>query len=161
MELIKSIMFLSLIGSLMSGCSNNNNEKPSHDESEEPVSYKFACIGDSLTFGHAWHNESYPVYLGQYFQNEGLDIQVDNFGINGVSITGYGGSWNNYNNRYITTSEYQRCLNYQPDFIVIMLGSNDANNWNSARDIYESEYCTLISSIEEELEDVEIIIMTL
>lgn len=39
---------------------------------------KIACVGDSLTYGHSWHDSSYPVYLASE-----LGISVENCGVNG------------------------------------------------------------------------------
>lgn len=47
---------------------------------------KIACVGDSLTYGHSWHDESYPVYLQELL---GSSVTVENFGKNGASVTGF------------------------------------------------------------------------
>lgn len=159
-NIIKLVGVISTLSMMLMGC--NNNKKPSEGDKSPtgtitPQEVKIACIGDSLTYGHAWHNESYPVYLQEKLKS---DYKVENFGINGVSITGYGGSWNNYECRYLKQSELTRCIEYKPDIIFIMLGSNDANNWNSARTIYKDEYNALLDKLFDELGDIEIVIMT-
>ena len=103
---------------------------------------KVACIGDSLTYGHVWQNEAYPVYLQEYLGSDRFTIR--NFGINGVSITGYGGSWDNPNQRYALKQEYQDSKDFQPDVIVMCLGTNDGTNWSSAEATFEPYYYDLV-----------------
>ncbi|MBR5997182.1 MAG: hypothetical protein IK028_04070, partial [Bacilli bacterium] len=50
--------------------------------------YHIACVGDSLTAGHMWANKSYPTYLSNKVDGK---YKVGNYGVNGISITGYGG----------------------------------------------------------------------
>ena len=45
--------------------------------------YKIACVGDSLTAGHMWPNESYPTFLSK---DVTANYEVGNFGVNGISI---------------------------------------------------------------------------
>lgn len=104
---------------------------------------KVACIGDSLTAGHDWANQSYPTYLKEYLGNA---FDVKNLGINGVSITGYGGSWNNPAQRWSKKPEYNTSLSYAPDVFVIMLGTNDATGWANAQETFETEYRSLLDT---------------
>ena len=102
-----------------------------------------ACIGDSLTAGHNWANESYPTKLaGMVDEN----YVVENCGVNGISITGYGGSWKNPNMRYIKQDVYQKSVNFKPDILAIMLGTNDATEWSKAEPTFEDEYRILLDS---------------
>ena len=80
---------------------------------------KVACVGDSLTYGHVWQSEAYPVYLQQYLGTERFTI--GNFGENGTSITGYGGSYDNPNNRYITRQVYKDSVKFNPDRLSELL----------------------------------------
>lgn len=105
--------------------------------------YHIACCGDSLTAGHYWANESYPTYLSQYVSDK---YAVENCGVNGISITGYGGSWDDPEMRYIKQDVYQKSVNFKPDIFAIMLGTNDATGWEKAKDIYEDEYRVLLDS---------------
>ena len=60
--------------------------------------FHVACVGDSLTAGHMWPNESYPSYLKEMIDPR---YEVENCGVNGISITGWGGSWSDPEMRYI------------------------------------------------------------
>ena len=118
---------------------------------------KVACIGDSLTAGHTWSSEAYPVFLQEYLGSERFTVR--NFGINGVSITGYGGSWDNPNQRYILKQEYTDSIAYQPDVIVMCLGTNDGTNWSSAAATFVDYYHTLIDGYKEALPDAQWVFM--
>ena len=105
--------------------------------------YHIACVGDSLTAGHMWANESYPTYLSSMVSE---NYQVENCGVNGISITGYGGSWDDPNMRYIKQDVYQKSVNFAPDIFAIMLGTNDATGWANAQETFEDEYHILLDS---------------
>ena len=102
---------------------------------------RVACIGDSLTYGHSWHNQSYPVYL-QELLGDGVDVQ--NFGVNGSAVTNR--SDNTYKLKYDTLPEYSNSLRYDADIVVIMLGSNDGWDWTGAESTFVEEYEKLIES---------------
>ena len=124
-------------------------------ETREKV--KVACIGDSLTYGHVWQSEAYPVFLQE---NLGEDrFTVRNFGINGVSITGYGGSWDNPNQRYILKQEFKDSKAFEPDVIVMCLGTNDGTNWAKAEATFVNYYHTLIDAYIEALPDAQWVFM--
>ena len=105
--------------------------------------YHIACVGDSLTAGHNWPNDSYPSKLTNIVET---DWEVGNFGVNGISITGYGGSWNNPEQRYIKQSVYTNSVNFNPDVFAIMLGTNDATGWANAEATFDEYYHILLDS---------------
>lgn len=118
---------------------------------------RVACVGDSLTYGHIWQSEAYPVYLQEYLGEDRFNVR--NFGINGVSITGYGGSWDNPNQRYILKQEFSDSKTFNPDVIVMCLGTNDGTNWSSAAATFENYYHTLIDAYKEALPDAQWVFM--
>ena len=105
--------------------------------------YHIACVGDSLTAGHYWANESYPTKLSGIVDE---DYEVGNFGVNGISITGYGGSWDDPEMRYIKQDVYTNSVNFNPDIFAIMLGTNDATGWAKAEPTFEEYYHILLDS---------------
>ena len=84
---------------------------------------KIACIGDSLTYGHGSKTTSYPTAMQELLGNE---YEIKNFGVNGACISG--------DLPYVSLSVYQTSAAFQPDIVVIMLGTNDAKeyNWDEA-----------------------------
>lgn len=101
---------------------------------------KVACVGDSITYGCTVKNRSknnYPAVLGRML---GDKYCVNNFG---------------YTNRtaikdadypYTKETLYQQSLDFKPDVVVIMLGSNDTkkNNWNKEK--FTKDYCEILDS---------------
>ena len=120
--------------------------------------YHIACVGDSLTAGHMWANKSYPTYLSNMVNAE---YKVGNYGVNGISITGYGGSFSSTapEQRYIKQDVYTNCVNYDPDIFAIMLGTNDATEWSKAEPTFLSEYKILLDSFVEQFPRAKFIMM--
>lgn len=83
---------------------------------EAPI--KVACVGDSITQGLG--NTPYPSRLADLL-GEGYDVQ--NFGLWGTT------GCNNTARPYTTcdSSPYQSSLDFKPDVVIIMLGTNDGN----------------------------------
>ena len=120
--------------------------------------YRIACVGDSLTAGHMWANKSYPTYLSSKVDEK---YKVGNYGVNGISITGYGGSFSSTapEQRYIKQDVYQNCVKYNPDIFAIMLGTNDATEWSKAEPTFLSEYKILLDSFIEQFPRAKFIMM--
>lgn len=99
---------------------------------------KVACVGDSITFGctvRNWQKNNYPAVLGNLL---GENYCVNNFG---------------YTNRtaiksadfpYTNEKLYQQSLDFKPDIVVIMLGSNDTKENNWSKDKFINDYCEII-----------------
>ncbi len=81
---------------------------------------KVACVGDSITFGSGIadrENASYPAQL-QKLLGEGFEVK--NFGVSGrTMISKSPSAWTN-------TQQYKDALAYQPDVVLIKLGTNDS-----------------------------------
>lgn len=101
---------------------------------------KIACVGDSITYGCTVKNRNknnYPAVLGRLL---GDNYCVNNFG---------------YTNRtaikdadYPYTKEklYQQSLDFKPDIVMIMLGSNDTKKTNWDKEKFIKDYCEIIDS---------------
>ena len=118
--------------------------------------YHIACVGDSLTAGHYWANESYPTKLAGIVDSK---YEVENCGVNGISITGYGGSWNDPDMRYIKQDVYTKSVNFNPDIFAIMLGTNDATGWAKAEATFDEYYHILLDSYIEQFPFAKFIMM--
>ena len=77
---------------------------------------RVACIGDSIT---QWSN--YPEELQKML---GDGYEVGNFGVAGSAVT-KGSDF-----PYMNQSEFQRAKDFQPQVVIIMLGTNDAKDVN-------------------------------
>lgn len=102
---------------------------------------KIACVGNSITYGEGMcnrENYSYPAQL-QYWL--GGDYEVKNFGVSGATMLREG------DKPYWEQSEYQQGKDYQPDIIIIKLGTNDSKpqNWKFASD-FESDYLKMLDN---------------
>ena len=75
---------------------------------------RIACVGDSITGG-----TEYPADLWMLLGS--VNYTVGNFGVGGS--TAALDSWN----PYINNSAFQEAKEFQPNIVIIMLGTNDAN----------------------------------
>ena len=101
---------------------------------------RFACIGDSVTYGAGLSdrdNDAYPVKL-QALLGDGYDVR--NFGRNGATLLRKG------HRPYNELPEYEAALAFAPDYVVIHLGLNDTDprNWPNYRDEFIPDYLQLI-----------------
>lgn len=87
---------------------------------------KIACVGNSITFGSGIKDQlrdSYPSVLERMLGN---GYEVQNFGRSGATLL------RNGNYPYWKVPEYQNAKSYNPDIVVIKLGSNDSKPVNKA-----------------------------
>lgn len=104
---------------------------------------RIACIGDSITYGAGIWNRgknSYPARLNKLL---GDKWDVANFGVNGATLLKKG------DKSYWDQREFRAALEYEPNVVVIKLGTNDTkpHNWVHKHD-FILDYKDLISSFE-------------
>lgn len=104
-------------------------------------SIKVACIGNSITYGAFISNpgkNSYPAQLQAYL---GHEYEVRNFGVSGRTLLSKG------NLPYIQTNEFKESQQFQPDIVLIKLGTNDTKpeNWRY-KDEFINDYQALINT---------------
>lgn len=98
---------------------------------------KIACVGNSITYGAGISNRdqnSYPSQLQAYLGN---NFEVKNFGENGRTAIKKG------DYPYVSSKVFEDALDYQPDIVLIKLGTNDSKpqNWKYKQDfIADYEY---------------------
>jgi sialate O-acetylesterase len=83
---------------------------------------RVACVGDSITFGagiNGRETNSYPAQLGRML---GAGYDTRNFGHSGATMLRHGDL------PYIHQGEYTRAIEFAPDIVVIMLGTNDSKH---------------------------------
>ncbi len=86
---------------------------------------RVACVGDSITFGAGVEQRDknhYPKVLGELL---GAKYEVRNFGRSGATLLKKGDL------PYWTTGEFKAATAFNPDIVIIKLGTNDSKpqNW--------------------------------
>jgi len=102
---------------------------------------KVACIGNSITYGYGYNNpKSYPSQLDTML---GDVWEVKNFGVPGATMLRKG------DNPYHKLKAYADAKGFNPDVIIIKLGTNDtkAQNWNVHSNEFESDYDSMITEL--------------
>jgi lysophospholipase L1-like esterase len=97
---------------------------------------RVACVGDSIT-----EITGYPSDLQSLL---GANYSVGNFGVSGSTVLL--NSWKPYMNQF----EFQKALEFQPDIVIIMLGTNDdlqmLRPYNAS---FEEDYAKLIAAFQQ------------
>jgi len=97
---------------------------------------RVACIGDSITMG-----SGYPSHLDALL---GANYTVRNFGVTGstVSLSSV--------RPYMFQDEFLQAKEFQPDIVIIMLGTNDANpNLQPYTGNFEDDYTELVAAFQQ------------
>lgn len=85
---------------------------------------RVACIGDSITYGFGiedWSSCNYPEVLQKLL---GKGYCVNNFGYSSRTISTRGDF------PYINEGLYRKSIEFDPDIVIIMLGTNDSKPYN-------------------------------
>lgn len=101
---------------------------------------KVACIGDSITSGFTLLNprrDSYPAVLQKML---GGDYEVRNFGVLDAAAR------SDADTPYVRKKAYRMSLEWNPDIVLIMLGSNDTKRRNWDPEIFRRDYRKIVSS---------------
>ena len=104
---------------------------------------RVACIGDSLTWGFSLPDplrQSYPALLQERL---GAEYEVRNFGCNGASVRC------DSDLPFVETLAYSESLVWNPDIVLLMLGSNDATPWSWDAVAFRDDYERLVASYRE------------
>ena len=103
---------------------------------------KVACVGDSLTYGTTLLNrkiESYPARLAKML---GKDFDVLNLGFAGYSAS------RNSSKCYLNLPALNLLRQYSPNYVILLLGTNDARKKNFTTEIdFTNGYKSIISAI--------------
>jgi beta-galactosidase len=93
---------------------------------------RVACVGDSIT-----SDTKYTEYLASML---GENYTVENFGVGRTTVS------LEFNKPYMNQPAFQEAQRFNPDIVVIMLGTNDAYLSQEQRDNFVNDYKTLINS---------------
>ena len=89
-----------------------------------PDAIKVACIGDSITDGHGIDLRDVNGYPAQMQKMLGARYHVRNFGLSARTLMNSGDL------PYMNEGIWQDALAFQPDIVVLMLGTNDSKGYN-------------------------------
>lgn len=103
---------------------------------------RVACAGDSITYGAGVENRdknNYPKVLGEFL---GASFDVRNFGRSGATLQKAGDL------PYWNTEEYKGLVDWQPDVIILKLGTNDTKpqNWKG-RKAFEADLKAMLEAL--------------
>ncbi|MEJ2245443.1 MAG: GDSL-type esterase/lipase family protein [Acidobacteriota bacterium] len=129
---------------LLYGCAGADTGRPV-DESAYTGTIKLACIGNSITYGHGIEDrdrDSYPAQLDRMLSDR---WEVRNFGVSGATLLKEG------NKPYRDESMFTAALAFEPDVVVIQLGTNDSKpvNWDVHSNSFIEDYLALIEQFRE------------
>ena len=100
---------------------------------------KVACVGNSITYGSRVENREQNSYPAQLQRLLGDEYEVKNFGVSATTAL-YKGLY-----PYVEKEKYNESLEYNPDIVIIKLGTNDANERNDAyRSTFGVDYRRLV-----------------
>jgi acyl-CoA thioesterase-1 len=113
-------------------CTSYDQGKPIRTE-DYTQTIRVACIGDSITYGYSIKNrikDCYPAQLGRML---GPKWQVRNFGVSSATLLKKGDL------PYWDQQAFKDALAYNPDVVIIKLGTNDTKpqNWK-----YKGQFAT-------------------
>lgn len=107
----------------------------SNNREEQIIPVRVACVGDSITRG-----TEYTIYLWQLL---GSKYIIGDFGVGGVTVSFSSG------NAYINSTAIELAKQFEPDIVIIMLGTNDADpDLNESKSDFVSNYVDLITEFQ-------------
>jgi len=137
MKIIKLLLIL-VMSMLITSCgSSSGSQTDNPDEPRAPI--RVACVGDSITEGVGVSNRPQNAYPAQLSTMLGEGWNVQNYGKSGATLIETG------DRPYNDTAQFVPSHDFNPDIVVIMLGTNDMKTTNIPEiDRYISDYKTLI-----------------
>jgi lysophospholipase L1-like esterase len=108
-----------------------------------PGTVRVACVGDSITFGALVKHRKVNCYPAQLEKLLGSGYSVRNFGANGHSMQ------RSADKPYWTHPYFDASLAFEPQIVLLMLGTNDAAEYNwQGIEPYISEYRKMLTYYE-------------
>ena len=106
-----------------------------------PGQVRVACVGDSVTYGYGIPDRAHKSYPAVLQQLLGDGYCVNNYGYSGRTVSMQG------DRPLMREALFQQALDFAPDVVVLMLGSNDskAKNWDEAQ--FKKDYATLLDTL--------------
>lgn len=115
---------------------SKHSNQPCHQKT-----IRIACIGNSITYGYGVSNRIKNSYPSQLKGMLGSNYDVRNFGKSSHTLLNKG------DHPYTQSDTYAQSLAFEPDYVTILLGTNDskAHNMKYFAD-FKKDYKTLIHS---------------
>ena len=101
---------------------------------------RVACIGDSITWGFTLLNPWKQGYSALLQEKLGKEYEVRNFGYNDASARF------DADTPYVNKRVYRESLEWNPDIVLLMLGTNDTKTRNWDPDIFRRDYRRIVDS---------------
>ncbi len=103
---------------------------------------KVAFVGDSITYGAGVTIREAESFVSIVDSNFGTKYEIGNFGVSATSAL------SSAKKPYIATEDYKASLDFTPDILCIMFGTNDIKNenWFEGKQNFEKDYLALIDS---------------
>lgn len=119
----------------------------------QPV--RIACVGDSITYGAGISNSSQNSYPARLQKFLGSGYKVRNFGASGYTLQKSG------NYPYWENENFQKSLDFAPDIVLLMLGTNDGKscNWQGS-EAFLADYREMIRYYQELKSSPQLYLMT-
>ena len=109
--------------------------KTSISKNSSTTTIRVACVGDSIT-----ELTNYPTILSRLL---GKNYVIDNFGVSGAKVT------LDSDSPYLYSEACRDATKFQPNIVVIMLGTNDAvPDFEQCRGNFVEDYLTLVESFQ-------------
>lgn len=123
-------------------------------QQKEQKPLKIACVGNSITYGYGIVNRKKNAYPAQLQNILGNHYLVKNFGMSGRTLLKKG------DYPYRETDIYRNALQFKPDVVYIMLGTNDSKLQNRIYlSEFKSDYTELIQSFKNQNSKVRVVIL--
>ncbi len=125
----------------LSACQEKSNGIVNRSNYSTPI--KVACVGNSITFGSGINHRDSLSYPAQLQRMLGDSWEVRNYGVSGRTLLSKG------DRPYINEPAFEDAMAFQPDVVLIKLGTNDTkpNNWEY-KDEFKDDYRNLIESFQ-------------
>lgn len=96
------------------------------EPSDQDTPIRIACVGDSITYGSGIEDRERNSYPAQLAKLLGERFEVRNFGVGGATLQKRG------DKPYWNLTAFKDVSAFQPDIVVIKLGTNDSKpqNWH-------------------------------
>lgn len=129
--------FILLLIFISSACGMITPPEDNADQNVNENATRVAAVGDSITAEYM-SDSGYPERLNELL---GADYTVENFGESNYAAQ------SSSDFPYEATSSHEESLAFEPEIVIIMLGTNDtkANNWQGP-DQFKTEYTNLVDS---------------